>query len=321
MKKLFSSFAAIAMILGLNSCEHKELCYTHPHFSTIRVTFDWENISEKERPEGMRVMFFPQKGTGDCWIFDFPGGEGRTIELPQNYYRVISYNYDTEGIIWQNENSYLNFRAETEDVEAPDGSRATLTPSLLIGDYKTMINLADIPEDEERVVSLTPKKMVCHYTYEIHGVNSPEMITSIQASLSGMSGALIMAGDRLPDGLSESLLFDGIISKSEGVITGEFFTFGHTTLPEEANIFKLYLKYRSGKSYIISNNATKQVYAVPVTGHIGDVHITIYLENKLPPEPDIDDGGGDNEGGNTTPDSGFDVGADDWSDVNTDIIA
>lgn len=319
MKRITAILASLAMLFGLNSCEHKELCYTHPHFSTIRVIFDWENIPENERPEGMRVKFFPSNGQGECWIFDFPGGKGRAIELPQNNYQVICYNYDTEGVFWQDENNFLSFRAETEDVEAPDGSRACLTPSRLVGDYKMQVDLADIPEDEERVVTLTPKIMVCHYTYDVYGINNVDNISSIQASLSGMSGGLLMAGDHLPEDLSEKLLFDGRVANSQDYITGDFYTFGYSTIPDEQNIFKLYIRYRSGKSYIFTYDVTSQVHAVPVTGHIGDVHIKIYFENQPPSPPDIDDGG--NEGGTPPSNSGFDVGADDWNDVTTDIIA
>ena len=34
-------YALLAMILF--SCEHKELCFHHPHMVTLRVDFDWKN--------------------------------------------------------------------------------------------------------------------------------------------------------------------------------------------------------------------------------------------------------------------------------------
>lgn len=76
---------AIAWVL-LSACEHKELCYDHPHFTTVRVDFDWSRIDQEEMPEGMRVVFYPTDG-GDSWIFDFPEGKGQTIELPQRSIR------------------------------------------------------------------------------------------------------------------------------------------------------------------------------------------------------------------------------------------
>ncbi|KAA3879605.1 DUF5119 domain-containing protein, partial [Bacteroides xylanisolvens] len=30
----------IFLWMGLTACEHKDLCYDHPHFATVRVIFD-----------------------------------------------------------------------------------------------------------------------------------------------------------------------------------------------------------------------------------------------------------------------------------------
>ena len=43
-------YALLAMILF--SCEHKELCFHHPHVVTVRVDFDWKNAPQAN-PEGM----------------------------------------------------------------------------------------------------------------------------------------------------------------------------------------------------------------------------------------------------------------------------
>ena len=37
----------------------------------------------------------------NTWIFDFPGGEDGEVELPENDYRVICFNYDTDGMVWK----------------------------------------------------------------------------------------------------------------------------------------------------------------------------------------------------------------------------
>lgn len=47
-------YALLVMILF--SCEHKELCFHHPHVVTVRVDFDWKNAPQAN-PEGMCVFF------------------------------------------------------------------------------------------------------------------------------------------------------------------------------------------------------------------------------------------------------------------------
>lgn len=76
MIRIRFSLVFIFLWIGLTACEHKDLCYDHPHFATVRVIFDWTKISNHDKPEGMRVVFYPTDDESNTWIFDFPGGEG-----------------------------------------------------------------------------------------------------------------------------------------------------------------------------------------------------------------------------------------------------
>lgn len=59
VKKLLIFIAALIILCG---CQHKDLCYLHPHTIPIRVHVDWEQFRHKEEPTGMTVMAFPQNG-------------------------------------------------------------------------------------------------------------------------------------------------------------------------------------------------------------------------------------------------------------------
>lgn len=102
--KAYRLFVLLLTLLSiLSSCNHKELYYEeNAQFRLLKVAFDWSQLSGHEKPEGMRVIFFPKDGKSEPWIFDFPKGEARQIELPENDYGVISMNYDTNGIVWKN---------------------------------------------------------------------------------------------------------------------------------------------------------------------------------------------------------------------------
>ena len=226
--------------MGLTACEHKDLCYDHPHFATVRVVFDWTKISNHDKPEGMRVVFYPTDDESNTWIFDFPGGEDGEVELPENDYRVICFNYDTDGMVWKENGSYTLFTADTRDVQSPDNRTMAVTPPWLCGDHIDEVILKDIPGGSAEIVRLTPVNMVCHYTYEVNGLRGLDRVADLRAALSGMSGSLNMSGDSLPAGLSESLLFDGMVSRNQ--IIGGFYTFGHSALEGEPNVFRLYLK-------------------------------------------------------------------------------
>ncbi len=304
MRRIAPKMVYVFLLVWLMACEHKDLCYAHPHFATVRVVFDWSKISNHDKPEGMRVVFYPTDDERNTWTFDFPGGREGTIEIPENDYRVICFNYDTDGMVWTKADSYSLFTADTRDAKSPDGIQMTVTPPWLCGDHIYEIDLKDIPMGKERVVRLVPAAMVCRYTFEVNGIRGLERVADLRAALSGMSGALNMAADSLPANLSESLLFGGTISQDR--ITGGFYTFGYSVPDGPANVFRLYLKNRSGSVHVLEQDVTDQVHGVPVTGHIADVHIVLNFDYEVPSEPIGGDGG-------------FDVDVDDWDDVNIDI--
>ena len=95
---IIQALSLMLFLLILSSCEHKEFRYVTSSFRSLRVEFNWERYEDFQKPEGMRVIFFPKDGTGEPWIFDFPNGEGRQIELPENEYRVICYNYERQSL-------------------------------------------------------------------------------------------------------------------------------------------------------------------------------------------------------------------------------
>ena len=305
MIRIRFSLVFIFLWIGLTACEHKDLCYDHPHFAKVRVVFDWTKISNHDKPEGMRVVFYPTDDESNTWIFDFPGGEDGEVELPENDYRVICFNYDTDGMVWKENGSYTLFTADTRDVQSPDNRTMAVTPPWLCGDHIDRVILKDIPEGSTKIIRLTPVNMVCHYTYEVNGIRGLDRVADLRAALSGMSGSLNMSGDSLPADLSESLLFDGMVSRNQ--IIGGFYTFGHSALEGEPNVFRLYIKNRSGSMSVLEQDVSDQVHDVPVAGHIGDVHLVLNFDYEVPSEP-----------GNGGP--GFDVDVDDWDDVNMDIV-
>lgn len=296
---------AIAWVL-LSACEHKELCYDHPRFTTIRVDFDWSRIDQEEMPEGMRVIFYPTDG-GDSWIFDFPEGKGQTIELPQKEYQAVCYNYDTRGIDWTGLDSYRELTAETRKVASPDSVTMRAVSGFLCSSALNSVDLRELPNGLETVVLFQPQRNVCRYSYEIHGIRELSRVAALRAGLSGMGGSLNLAADSIPEGLSETILFGGEVKDS--LIVGKFYTFGRSLKGEMSqNQFLLYVKSTAGKMYKLNADVTEQIRKVPLKGHIGDVHLIIRLDFSIPNDKPDD------------PSSGFDVDVDEWEDIYIDII-
>ena len=95
MKYIVSSLLVAVVAIGFASCEHKDLCYHHPHTVKIIVNFDWAFAPDAD-PTGMCLYFYPQDG-GKPRRFDLSktGGE---ISINVGKYNVIAYNNDTDSI-------------------------------------------------------------------------------------------------------------------------------------------------------------------------------------------------------------------------------
>jgi len=125
------------MMAFMTSCEHKDLCFHHPHTVKIRVQFDWTNAPEAN-PEGMCVFFYPildsnrgPEELGSAVRFDFKGMTGGEVELLVGSYRIICYNNDTEGVMFRGMSEYDEHQAYTREghiFESIYGNAASYAP-------------------------------------------------------------------------------------------------------------------------------------------------------------------------------------------------
>ena len=151
MKKAFvNTFGLMIVALAtiLASCTHKELCYHHPHQARIKVEYNWQNAPDAN-PLGMCVFFYPVDG-GNVRRADFKGTTGGYIELTTGKYNVITFNNDTEGVMFGNQGSFENHSAYTREgdlfepvlgsaansaprAKGEEDQRVTITPDMLWG--------------------------------------------------------------------------------------------------------------------------------------------------------------------------------------------
>ena len=182
MRGLLVKVAFVMSLLVLWACEHKELCYTHPHSPAVRVVFDWQLLEEAMRPTAMRVAFYPIQG-GEPLLFDFSDPQGGRIELPEGGYRVLCHNNDTEWIGWQGMSDFLTLRASTDPIQAPDGTVAFSTPDFLCVGREDHVWISSIDEEQEQVVCLTPQRATSRYSFEVNGLKGLERLADFRGML------------------------------------------------------------------------------------------------------------------------------------------
>ena len=327
---------AILCLFATVSCQHKDLCIHHPHEVTLRVEFDWRNDPDAN-PQGMCVFFYPVEG-GESIRFDFSGREGGNIELPVGLYNVLTYNNDTESILFGN-GSFEKHRAYTREgniLEPVLGSsagapRATgteeekvvITPDMLWGCTSLNVEVTDtgigyicIPEKDkdnyvqvdrqEHVITLYPCEKMCLYSYEIRNVKNLDMASQMCASLSGMAGGMTLADEELFT-RGVTLPLDANIQLDSAKITGIFYTFGHSLENSAPHKMLLYVWMKSGDKFYFGEgnerfNVTSQIHNAP-----NKRRVHIIIDSLDLPKP-MQNG------------SGFNPSVDDWDTLYEDII-
>ena len=120
MKRLIATYALL-MVLSMIvvSCEHKELCYSHPHSAKVSVEFEWSQMPAAYSPGGMRVIFYPRNG-GEEIVRDFVGEKGGCVEIPSGVYDVVCFNNDTQRVKYNGADSFSSIAATTGVVQVGD---------------------------------------------------------------------------------------------------------------------------------------------------------------------------------------------------------
>ncbi len=290
---------ALASVMLFSSCRHKELCIEHPHEVKVRVDFDWVDAPDAN-PEGMCVIFYPEDG-GDPQRVDFSGRTGGYVTLIPGKYRLLTYNNDTETVLFTENNSWSNHGVYTSEGDLNDAfngnatrhfprakgsedQKLILCPEMMWGyslyevdvqasgvtyEYKPLYNAPSKPrnEIEEHVIMLFPHELVCTYTYEIRDVEYLSHVVDIAATLSGMSSELKFSDERL-NNESSTLLFEGR-KYDETTITGKFYTFGHHLDNADPHCMSLYVRMDDGKEWSFTTetssrfDVTDQVHNAP----------------------------------------------------------
>lgn len=337
MKNGLLNMLVCVLAATLCSCNHKELCYHHPHMASVRLEFDWRDAPDAD-PEGMCVFFYPvEDEVAPMRRFDFNGKSGGQIDIQVGKYRVLCHNNDTETVLMRGTEDFYTHEAFTRNGDifeniygssarssAPraagaEDERVVLEPDMLWGCValdveitETGISYVSVHGDEssvkqsfstEMVITLYPHEQICTYTYEIRNVKGLDRVSQMCGSLTGMAPSMLFHDESLGQECV-TLPFDAHAGDATTIV-GKFLTFGHNETNEAPHRMLLYVWMDNGEKYCYGTegerfNVTGQVHSASDKRH---VHIVI--DGLDLPKPI---GGGE-----------LDTSVDDWHEINEDI--
>ena len=192
IRKIYCMAAGLGALLLLAACEHKELCYQHPHTSSLRVVFDWREAPDAA-PESMYVWFFPEEG-GEPVQYHLAGKAGGAVSLAEGRYDVLALNGDTENIRFVNTKRMDGFTVSASSgsllasmgrggdnvprAEGTEGQAVLLPPDMV---YGACLRGVTVVRETDQTITLYPNEKVCRYTVEIVHVKNLDQVPNSAA--------------------------------------------------------------------------------------------------------------------------------------------
>lgn len=259
--------------------------------------FDWNYAPDAEQNnevESMCLWFYPvDEGgnrTGEPIYHSLKGMKGGKVNIPIGRYEVLYYNNDYERVQFRGVEAFLTHECYTRSTsisEALAGVRGSdmpraegaenepvrITPDKMWGDNAMNVEITEdglsywfirdgeteitTIDNPDNIFRLMPHEQVCDYTFEVRNVENLKYATQVKASLSGMSGSVFCAQEKLTDECV-TLPFE---ASSDGVstITGAFHTFGHHDANDERHLLTVYAWMEDGNGVYGSVDVTEQV--------------------------------------------------------------
>ena len=285
--KFLSRQAAVSLILYLGlmqtSCDHRELCFDHTHWTDLKVKFDW-SAQPDATPKTMVLYLFPIEGEKPL-RYEFSDVNGSAIRVPAGGYNAAVFNGCTESIV-ESGATFDDFvlTTDVENILAPM-SRNPLpepprfdavkdepvkaSPDMIWAD---MMENISVTMSQGQAIKFTPVESTVTYKIILTGV------TNLTPSL-GISGAISTMSENFSPAMKNHTGRNvtvpiALSMTAPSTIEGSVTLFGHCPTSGQQHIFTL---YTSDKHYY-NFNVTSQIHDAP-----DQRRITIIIDGiKLP---------------------------------------
>lgn len=307
LRALLSLCAAII----LTACDHKELTIgPNPNDGAlVKVEYSW-SPTEPFRPEGMANIFYstsrPHSG---YWRYDC-SPEGGATRLPADTYHVVSFNNDTENVIFEGIESFeaLTFSTLRENTNGIPDNQLPSPPQKLFRQPDRMWSASEcdvaLGTDPSSSVILNPHRITCDYHLRVVEIGNLQSALRYYAAVSGLAGEYKMAVfSPAGDPVTMGGMMTPIDNSTIGVTITNFGLYPDTESVE----LSIYLWLADGSRKIYRYHIMEQIITAP------DPH-EVVIEVRGPELPEIKPG--DNPGGSG---SGIEVGVDDWDVIDIEL--
>lgn len=317
--------AVCALAFAAAACEHKELCYDHPHTVQVDVVFDWIDAPEATVGDGVGSMclwFYPvdEAGNraGDPVYQSLSGMDGGRVDIPFGRYQVLYYNNDYERVLFRGTDWFFTHECYTREgglletvygksstydaprVEGTGDEPVRITPDRMWGGSAMDLEITEdgvsywyVRDGEtEATTVFNPDNTLRLMPHKqvcdyTYEIRHVENLQYVTRACAALTG---MSGSVF---CAEETLGDErvtlpleAVSDGQSAITGKFCTFGHDEQNAERHYLTVYVWCGDGSTYWYANDVTDQV-----DGAADKRNVHIVVDSLKLPKPIVNGGG------------------------------
>ena len=296
-KRYITEILMLAALMASVSCQHKDLCYDHPHNGHLQVVFDWAKVSETVE-QNMELFLFPVGG-GRPLHYQFYNIYGGYIDVPSGVYKAICANTGTGANRFEDSSdTFSGFTVTTRALSKSED--AILEPDILYSDH--ISDGIRIDSGKDQTLTMYPAQRTPRYTVIVKNVRNLNGAKNCTASLTKLSCSYRAADDEALDD-SHSQSFE-MARAGESSLVGMVTIFGHRHNECLNHILTLHFDLQSGNELNCTVDVSDRMTELARDGRMSG-EIIIDLDIDLP-KP-ISNG------------SGFQPTVDDWEGEEIDV--
>lgn len=277
----------------------------------VKIVMNW-GTETATNPEGMSVLFYPTDGSS-YWRFEIENDRGNA-KLPVGTYNVLSFNNDTSTILFENIDYYgkalittnsallsdglsANWYSSQPPTDSDDSSQNIITSPDMVWGANTYIYRRT---GNTQTLTLYIQKLVAKYNVRIINVENFESVYQTGIAITGLSAGRYLSDMQL---MKEIATIPGSLNNAgNGVFSGSINGFGHISGESKCSLW-LYFNLRDGKKLAFQYDITSMIENAP-----DPFNVEILIDGVKLPEVET-----------SAPDSGLNVGLDEWDIVEIEL--
>lgn len=299
-------------ICVISGCRHKDIVEDigQVGLPLVNIEYDWAS-TELFRPDGLANLFYSTHPSSQSyWRSDFRPSGG-AMRLPSDQYNVVSFNNDTENIVFSDIDIFDKFTLSTSEIDTsgiPDDQlpfppqKLYHQPDKMWATLRRNIDIENVSKGQ--IISLSPRRITRDYHVEMTGIEHLESALRYYAAISDLAPEYKMAS--LTQTGKASTIGNFMQPVDNSTISTTITNFGVNKESEHQHL-AVYMWLADGARKVYLYDITEQIMEAPDS-------MNLVISVKGPSLPEITPGEGGSSG-----DGGLDVGVDNWDFIDIEL--